>query len=132
MVVAGQAPRAKTWINGDYRVPFGPNCPILNNVMAVVHVDDGGATFRQLRFLDSESQAYQPMSWVRGEANNTVMITLNGETAVAVVSEDKKRLAGGLGLLAASGCPMVWITPGREGGGNQQLAEGAGLPRMFE
>ena len=75
MVVAGQAPRAKTWINGDYRVPFGPNCPILNNVMAVVNVDDGGATFRQLRFLDSESQAYQPMSWaVGGGDNNTVSI----------------------------------------------------------
>ena len=106
-----QAP-AKTWINGDYRVPFGKNCPYVKNAMAIVHVDDGGVTFRQLRFLDSESQAYQPMSWVGGGGDNhTVMITLNGETAVAVVSEDKKTITGGPGLLAASGCPMVWLTP---------------------
>ena len=46
-----------------------------------------------------------------GGDNNTVMITLNGETAVAMVSDDKKSITGGPGLLAASGCPMVWLTP---------------------
>merc|ERR1712038_332375 len=49
------------------------------------------------------------MSWVGGGDNNTVMITLNGETAVAMVSEDKKSITGGPGLLATS--PMTWITP---------------------
>ena len=43
--------------------------------LAVVHVDDGGVTFRQLGFLDSESEANQPMSWaVGGGDNNTVSI----------------------------------------------------------
>ena len=37
---------------------------------------DQGVIFRQLKFLDYESWSYQPMSWVGGDDNNTIMITL--------------------------------------------------------
>ena len=48
----------RTWLNGDYKVGD------IN--LAIVHVDDEGATFHQLKFLDSEAYAVQPMSWVGG------------------------------------------------------------------
>jgi len=93
-------PPEKTWINGDYEVG--------EIDVAIVHVDDDGATFQQLKFLDSEYSAMQPMSWLGGE-NNTVEITLNGETATAQVSKDSKTITGGPGALATSS--LNWITP---------------------
>ena len=57
------------------------------------------------------------------------MITLNGETAAAVVSADKKSIVGGPGLLAASGCPMVWITPGEAEAINSWQKEPASAPQ---
>jgi len=94
-------PPPKTWINGDYKVG-GIN-------EAIVHVDDEGETYRQLKFLDSEDTAYQPMSWVGGEDNDTVVITLNGNTKTARISKDKKTISGGPGTLQWSN--LTWITP---------------------
>ena len=94
-------PPPKTWINGDYLAG--------DVAFAIVHVDDDGVTYQQLKFLDSEDYAIQPIYFVGGEKNNTVEITLNGETATAEISEDKKTITGGPQALATN--PLKWITP---------------------
>jgi len=93
-------PPPKTWINGDYEAG--------DIAFAIVHVDDDGVKYQQLKFLDYESYAKQPIYFVGGE-NNTVEITLNGETATAEISEDKKTITGGPGPLASN--PLKWVTP---------------------
>jgi len=88
------------WLPGDYAVgDIG---------LAVLHAGADKITYQQLKFLDSEDYAMQPMCWAGGE-DNTVVITLNGETAPAKISDDKKMITGGPGPLATS--PLRWITP---------------------
>merc|ERR1719431_1987050 len=50
----------------------------------------------------------QPMCWAGGE-EGMVSISLNGECATAKISEDKKTITGGPGMLADN--PLRWITP---------------------
>lgn len=91
---------ARTWKNGDYKVG-GIN-------VAIVHVEDDAATLTYLKFQDSESGADHSMCWV-AKGNNSVVISLHGQTAEATVSEDKLTISGGPALLADS--PLTWITP---------------------
>jgi len=90
----------KTWLPGDYAVgDIG---------LAIAHADNQTFSFQQLKFLDSEDYAMQPMCWAGGE-EGTVVISLNGECATAKISEDKKTISGGPGMLADN--PLRWITP---------------------
>jgi gluconate kinase len=63
---------------------------------AIIHVENDLVTYQQLKFLDSEDEAFsQTMSWTSGATHDTVRITLNGETATGQISDDKKRVSGG-------------------------------------
>ena len=93
-------PPPKTWINGDYKVGD------IN--FAIVHIENDSIIFQQLKFLDSESDAVRPMTWV-GHGENQVYISLDGETALATVSEDKRKISGGPGSLSLNN--MTWISP---------------------
>ena len=74
--------------DGDYKL-----MPMLD---AIVHVENDLVTYQQLKFLDSEDEAFsQTMSWTSGATHDTVKITLNGETVTAQISEDKRRISGG-------------------------------------
>ena len=90
----------RTWKNGDYKVGD------IN--IAIVHVEDDTATLTWLKFQDSESIVTQSMCWV-AKGNDSVVISLYGETAEAKVSADKLTISGGPSLLADS--PLTWITP---------------------
>merc|ERR550519_1139765 len=48
------------------------------------------------------------MCWV-AKGNNSVVISLHGQTSEAKISEDKMTITGGPALLADS--PLTWITP---------------------
>merc|ERR1712013_110092 len=52
-------PPPKTWINGDYLAG--------DVAFAIVHIDNDGVTYQQLKFLDSEDYAIQPIYFVGGE-----------------------------------------------------------------
>ena len=92
---------ARTWKNGDYKVGE------INS--AIVHVDDDAATLTYLKFQDSESGVDHSMCWV-AKGNNSVMISLHGETFEAKVSSDKLRISGGPPALLADSV-LTWITP---------------------
>ena len=90
VVVATCRRDARPWADGDYRlghINFG-----------LVHVAGDRVTFRQLKFLDSESSALQPMTWAPAgggeDDSGEVVITLNGDTAVARISEDRATITG--------------------------------------
>jgi len=91
---------ARTWRNGDYKVGD------IN--IAIVHVEDDVATLTYLKFQDSESGSTHSMCWV-AKGNNTVVISLHGQTAEATVSNDMSTITGGPGVLESS--PLTWITP---------------------
>ena len=108
-----------TWLPGDYAVgDIG---------FAVLHASPDKITYQQLKFLDSEDYAMQPMCWAGGE-DNTVVITLNGETAAAKISDDKKMITGGPGPLATS--PLRWITPEEAAIIRNRKKEAAAAPKV--
>jgi len=108
-----------TWLPGDYVVG--------DIAFAVVHAGTDNITYQQLKFLDSEDYAMQPMCWAGGE-DNTVVITLNGETASAKISQDKKVITGGPGVLALS--PLRWITPEKAAIIRNREKEAAAAPNV--
>jgi len=110
-----------TWITGDY---------IVGDInFAIVNVDnDSSVTYRQLKFLDSEYYAYQPMYWVGGDTNDTMVITLNGNTKTAKITPDKKTIYGGPGPLASSN--MTWITPEEADIINNREKESISAPKV--
>jgi len=108
-----------TWLPGDYSVgDIG---------FAVIHAGPDNITYQQLKFLDSEDYAFQPMCWAGGE-DNTVVITLNGETATAKISDDKKVITGGPGVLATN--PLRWITPEEAAIIRNREKEAAAAPKV--
>ena len=56
-----------------------------------MHVDDDGITYQKLKFLDSEDDAFRPISFTGGE-KNTVYVILEGQTITAQISKDKKTI----------------------------------------
>jgi len=103
---ASVPPLSQPWVNGDYKVGFS---------FALVNLDDGAATFQQLKFLDSEDYALHPMSVSipRGDLGNgrAINITLDGESALGKISDDKKTITGGPGMLAMPEMSLKWISP---------------------
>ena len=83
-------------MNGDY---------IVSEAVGLVHVDDDGVTYKKLKFLDSEDDASKPISLIGGE-NNTVYVTLEGQTFTAQISKDKKTITAALPFPT-----LKWITP---------------------
>ena len=86
------------WMDGDYKSGK------IN--WAIVRVDGNKQVLHQLKFLNAESEAEHVMHW-QPLGNNTIAITLDGQTAEATVNGN--HITGGPGLLALN--PLTWITP---------------------
>ena len=86
------------WMDGDYKSGK------IN--WAIVRVDGNKQVLHQLKFLNAESEAEHVMHW-QPLGNNTIAITLDGQTAEATVNGS--HITGGPGLLALN--PLTWITP---------------------
>ena len=88
----------RPWLEGDYK------CGNIN--WAIVRVEGDSQVLHQLKFLDAESEAEHIMHW-QALGNNTIAITLDGQTAEATVNGS--RITGGPGPLALN--PLTWIPP---------------------
>ena len=60
-----------------------------------------------LKFEDSESGSVHSMCWV-AKGSDGVIISLNGQTAEAEVSEDKMTISG---IPSSPADTLTWITP---------------------
>ena len=92
------APTERPWMEGDYK------CGKIN--WGIVRVDGDSQVLQQLKFLNSESEAEHVMHW-QPLGNNSIAITLDGQTAEATVNGS--HITGGPGLLALN--PLTWISP---------------------
>jgi len=99
-----ESPISKPWLNGDYKVGFS---------FALVHLNEDEATFQQLKFLDSEDNAMHEMSIAlqKGDNARIINITLDGESAPGEISDDKKTITGGPGVLSFPKMSLQWISP---------------------
>ena len=93
-----QTVEERPWMEGDYK------CGNIN--WAIVRVEGDSQVLHQLKFLDAESEAEHIMHW-QALGNNTIAITLDGQTAEATVNGS--RITGGPGPLALN--PLTWIPP---------------------
>ena len=77
----------------------------LGEINGIVHVEDKTATLTYLQGSDLGS--VHSMSWV-AKGNDGVIISLNGLTAEAKVSEDKMTISG---IPSSPADTLTWITP---------------------
>ena len=111
----------RTFKYGDYKVGD------ING--AIVHVDEETQEFEQLKWLDYESYAKRKMCW-QGKGNNTVIITLDYDTAEATVSEDGLTITGGPSWFRDPSNVMTWIPPDEAEVIRNRPKEPASAPRV--